>query len=175
MVQSKSIRNPQYNPLNFANHLILSTITLNQPIHSIASPLKRLSHVLIFSYIISPIKFTNPSARAEYDTRSIFKQSLTGLNSEFSFTKAEEPSLPYYLLIGGWRIIGFIPFARVLVLCEMLSVLSQEMDTATRWTRVALSISCDDNHYTTGTYLSLEVSIQLFFLLIFFLVFTVLV
>ena len=28
----------------------------------------------------------NPSARAEYDTRSIFKRSLTGLNSEFSFS-----------------------------------------------------------------------------------------
>ena len=29
---------------------------------------------------------TNPSARAGYDTRSIFKRSLTGLNSEFSFS-----------------------------------------------------------------------------------------
>ena len=26
-----------------------------------------------------------PSARAGYDTRSIFKRTLTGLNSEFSF------------------------------------------------------------------------------------------
>ena len=32
------------------------------------------------------ILFTNPSARARYDTRSIFKRSLTGLNSEFSFS-----------------------------------------------------------------------------------------
>ena len=32
------------------------------------------------------IIFTNPSARAGYDTRSSFKQSLTGLNSEFSFS-----------------------------------------------------------------------------------------
>ena len=30
--------------------------------------------------------FTNPTARAGYDTRSIFKLSLTGLNSEFSFS-----------------------------------------------------------------------------------------
>ena len=30
--------------------------------------------------------FTNHSAWAEYDTRSIFKRSLTGLNSEFSFS-----------------------------------------------------------------------------------------
>ena len=97
------------------------------------------------------IIFTNPSARAGYDTRSIFKRSLTGLNSEFSFsytscpTKAEEPSLSYYLLIAGWRIIGFIPFPRVLMLCDMQSVSSRI------WTRVAVSISYDDNHYTTGT------------------------
>ena len=75
--------------------------------------------------------FTNPSARAGYDTRSISKRSLTGLNSEFSFsetsclTKAEEPTLPYYLAIAGGRIIGFIPFPRVLVLCEMQSVASK--------------------------------------------------
>ena len=73
----------------------------------------------------------NPSAWAGYDTRSIFKQSLTGLNSEFSFsktsclTKPEEPSLPYYLPIAGGRLIGFIPFPRVLVLCEMQSVMSR--------------------------------------------------
>ena len=30
--------------------------------------------------------FTNPTAWAGYDTRSIFKRSLTGLNSEFSFS-----------------------------------------------------------------------------------------
>ena len=78
-----------------------------------------------------------------------FKRSLTGLNSEFSLsktsflTKTEEPSLPYYLSIAGGRIIGFIPFPTVLVLCEMLSVLSRN------WTRIAVSISCDDNHYTT--------------------------
>ena len=83
--------------------------------------------------------------------RSIFKRSLKGLNSEFSFSytscliKAEEPSLPYYLLIAGGRIIGFIPLPRVLVLCEMQSVRSRI------WTRVAVFISCDDNHYTTGT------------------------
>ena len=97
------------------------------------------------------VLFTNPSARAGYDTRSIFKRSLTGLNSEFSFswtsrlTKAEEPSLSYYLPIAGGRTIGFIPFPRVLVLCERQSVSSRI------WTRVAVSISCDDNYYSTGT------------------------
>ena len=58
---------------------------------------------------------------------------------------AEEPSLSYYLLIAGGRIFGFIPFPRVLVQCEMQSFSSRI------WTRVAVSISYDDNHYTTGT------------------------
>ena len=39
---------------------------------------------LPLSFIISYLP--NPSARAGYDTRSIFKRSLTGLNSEFSFS-----------------------------------------------------------------------------------------
>ena len=91
------------------------------------------------SYIII---FTNLSARAGYDTRSIFKRSLTGFNSEFSFS----PSPPYYLpILAGGRIFGFIPFPRVLVLWEMQSISSRI------WTRVTVSISCDDNHYTTGT------------------------
>ena len=100
----------------------------------------------------SIIIFTNPSARAGYDTRSIFKRSLTGLNSEFSFsyisclTKAEEPSLPYYLPIAGGKIIGFIPFPRILVLCEM------QLASSRIWTRVAVAISYDDNHYTMGKY-----------------------
>ena len=98
------------------------------------------------------ILFTNPSALAGYDTRSIFKRGLACLNSEFSFsktsclTKAEEPSLSYYLPIAGGRIIGFIPSPKVLVLCEMQSVSSRI------WTRVAVFISYDDNDYTTGTF-----------------------
>ena len=35
---------------------------------------------------VTMILFINPSARAGYDTRSIFKRSLTGLKSEFSFS-----------------------------------------------------------------------------------------
>ena len=97
------------------------------------------------------IIFTNPSTRAGYNTRSIFWVELTGFNSVFSFsktsclTKAEEPSLPYYLPIVGGRIIGFIPFPRVLVLCEMQSVSSRI------WTHITMSISYNDNHYTTST------------------------
>ena len=37
---------------------------------------------LLFKYA----HLSNPSARVGYDTRSIFKRSLTGLNSEFSFS-----------------------------------------------------------------------------------------
>ena len=42
-------------------------------------------------------------------------QSLTGLNSEFSFfktgchTKIKEPPLSYYLPIAGGRIVGYFP------------------------------------------------------------------
>ena len=52
-----------------------------------------------------------------------FKKSLTSLNSAFSFSKtgwhikAEEISLPYYSSINGGRIIGFIPYLRVVILC----------------------------------------------------------
>ena len=73
--------------------------------------------------------------------------SVTGIeekklikNKKVSIIKAEEPSLPYYLPIAGGRIIGFIPFP-----CEMQSV------SARIWTRIAVSISYDDNHYTTRT------------------------
>ena len=63
---------------------------------------------------------------------------------------AEEPSLPYYLPIEG-RIIWFIPLPRVLVLREMQWVSSRI------WTRVAVSISYDDNHYTTGQTLFIHI------------------
>ena len=42
--------------------------------------------ISIFQCTISWSYLPNPSARAGYDTRSIFKRSLTGLNSEFSFS-----------------------------------------------------------------------------------------
>ena len=98
----------------------------------VASSMYRCYHAVnVRPVFTTKILFTNPSARAGYDTRSVFKRSLTGLNSEFSFsktsclTKAEEASLSYYLPIAGGRIIGFIPFPRVLVLCEMQSVSSR--------------------------------------------------
>ena len=116
----------------------------------------RLPVIFIISLSVSFSYLPNPSARAGYDTRSIFKRCLTGLNSEFFLLLDLLPhqgwrtSLPYYLPIAGGRLIGFIPFPRVLVLCEMQSV------SSSIWTRVAVSISYDDNHYTTGTCLFLD-------------------
>ena len=59
---------------------------------------------------------------------------------------------PTILPVAGGRIIGFIPFPRILVQCEMRSISSRI------WTRVTVSISYDDNHYTTGTKLILPCS-----------------
>ena len=92
--------------------------------------------------------FINRRTWTGHDTRPIFKQSLTGLNSEFSLSqisclsKAKQPSLLYYLPIAAKRIIGFMPFLRVLVLCEMQSASSRI------WTRVTASISY---YYIMGT------------------------
>ena len=56
-----------------------STIqTMKKTIKHIDSVLQRKT--LKLSYL------PNPSARAGYDTRSIFMRNLTGLNSEFSFS-----------------------------------------------------------------------------------------
>ena len=68
---------------------------------------------------------------------------------------AEEPSLSYYLPIVGGRIIGFIPFPRVLVLCEMQSVSSRI------WTRVTVVISYGDNDYTTVNIMVNELTVFL--------------
>ena len=93
----------------------------------------------------------NPSARAGYDARSICKRSLTGfefrvfLLLDQLLRQGWRASLSYYLPIAAGRMIGFIPFPSVLVLCEMQSAWSRI------WSRVAVSISYDDNHYTTGT------------------------
>ena len=47
-------------------------------------------YLVVLKSVVIPwcnqVLFTTPSARAGYDTRSIFKRSLTGLNSEFSFS-----------------------------------------------------------------------------------------
>ena len=69
-----------------------------------------------------------PTHKQNMTQSQFLKWCLIGLISVFSFsetgcyTKMKEHSLPYYLLIAGRRIIGFIPFPKVLVLCEMQTI-----------------------------------------------------
>ena len=73
------------------------------------------------------------------------------VDSEFSFfyssyhTKVKELSLAYYLFIAWGRIVGYIPFWRVLALCKIQTA------SFRIWTQVAMFISDDDNHYITST------------------------
>ena len=103
---------------------------------------------LRLTYLTSdwPIYHIYPTPRLGQDMTQQFNrfEFRVPFSETSCFNKAEEPSLSYYLTIAGGRIIGFIPFPRVLVQCEMQSVSSRI------WTRVAESISYDDNHYTTG-------------------------
>ena len=88
------------------------------------------------------IFITNPSARAGFNT-SLIKQSLTGLNSKFSFSKAvghtkvKEPSLLNFLLFFIGRRIGYIPFQIVLAICEIKSSVSET------WTCITVHIIND--------------------------------
>ena len=66
--------------------------------------------------------FTNNSTRTQVQFLRAIKQAELKKNS-FSqtgwHTKVKEPSLLYYLSIAEERIVRFIPFPRVLALCEM--------------------------------------------------------
>ena len=80
-----------------------------------------------------------------------FKQSLTGLNSEFSFltsgnTLVKELSLSYYLSGARERTVEFIPLLKVLALCKM------QITSFRIWTHVIMSISYNGYHYTTNAY-----------------------
>ena len=91
--------------------------------------------------------FTNHSARVGYDPRSIFKRSLTGLNSEFSFSLTSCLTKAALLFIHSWRENNWIhTFPKGI--SAMWNAVSSRI-----WTRIAVSISYDDNHYTTGTYI----------------------
>ena len=85
-----------------------------------------------------------------------FTLSLIGLKSEPSFfynghhMKVKEHSLSNYLPMAGRRRLGCIP------LCEMQTASSRF------WTRVTVSISKDNNHYTIGISFSLSLSIYIY-------------
>ena len=74
----------------FSEKTIDNIIDSDNPLNHQKSSCKKISFVdfckAFDSILRGKILFTNPSARAGYDTRSIFKRSLTGLNSEFSFS-----------------------------------------------------------------------------------------
>ena len=101
-------------------------------------------------------EFTNPCALAGCDTTLIFKWSLTGLSSEFSFSetgclyegKKTNPVSVSILFIVGVLIIRSIPFPRVLGVCEIRTASSRF------WTRFAVSISNDDKLYTNYVWVS---------------------
>ena len=83
---------------------------------------------------------SNNGTQSRSKTRSTSKSVLTGLNLEFSFSKTgcqltiKEPSLPYYLLRVGGRLVGFIHFPRVKGLYEMQTA------SFKIWTWVVISI-----------------------------------
>ena len=57
---------------------------LDYDIYVLGTMYVSISENLSYLYQINHIY--QPQDRAEYDTRSIFKRSLTGLNSEYSFS-----------------------------------------------------------------------------------------
>ena len=86
--------------------------------------------------------------------RQFFKRSLTGLNSEFSLSynnyppQAEKPSLPYYLPIARGRINWIQTFPKGISAMWNTISLIQDLNSC------PVSISYDDNHYTTGIVIS---------------------
>ena len=75
--------------------------------------------------------YPTPLPWAVYDTRSIFRLSITSLNLKFSFSMtcclsiAQPPSLPYYLPVIGESADGFMFFPRSLAPNETQTTLSK--------------------------------------------------
>ena len=97
-------------------------------------------------------EFTQPfHKRMMQHKLNFLKKGLTGLNTEFSFSKTgchtnvKEPSLHYYLPIVGGRKVGFLPFPKILPLCKM------QKASFRIWTLMSMSISNDNNHYIMST------------------------
>ena len=76
------IGNLPLKPRSYRSRIMHTSMSCRKP-----SLNKKNTVVRCFFFVkTSLILFTNPSARAGYDTRPICKRSLTGLNSEFSFS-----------------------------------------------------------------------------------------
>ena len=83
--------------------------------------------------------FTQPLRHKQDVSKGQFLSGIQFVWIQFSLsltschTTVKEPSLSYYLLMAGRRIIGFIPFPKVLVLSERQTVSSRI------WTWIAMS------------------------------------
>ena len=104
-------------------------------------------HIYIYIYIYTP----NPCSGAGCDTTAIFKCSLTGWNSDISFSetschiKVKEFSLPNYLLIS-WR-----ENSKVHIFPSLLARWEMQTASSRIWTRIAVSTSFD-YYITTSSY-----------------------
>ena len=113
-------------------------------------------YIYIYIYLlllhINKYIFTHPCFtgkmlhKANFQAKFCWFEFRVFLLQDWLPNKAKEPSFTYDLPITRGRLIGFIPFPNVLVLCKMQSASSRF------WTLVAVSISYEDNHYTTGTF-----------------------
>ena len=127
-----------------------NSTTVNQKVDFHISFTRLRSFLMVTFLDLKCIYLPNPSTtHAGFDTRTIFKQCLTSLNSEFSFsktscqTKVRVQSVP--LFTQTWREIRQIyTFPWVLVLHGMQTALPRI------WTRLSMSISYDDNCYITS-------------------------
>ena len=85
----RTTRKFTYGPIHFEVFTFFSLIRLKKK---------------VFIYYIHTPTFTYTSAQARCDNRSIFKQSLTGLKLEFSFSSigchVKDINLPNYLTIA---------------------------------------------------------------------------
>ena len=124
----------------------------NKPIvfkQTLTAEFPNSNSIYIYIYIYIYISIPTPLPWVGCNTRSIFKCSLTNLNSDFSFsqigcqTKVKKLSLFYSLSIAGREIVGWISFPRLLQLCEMQTA------TSKIWTWTNMSIFYNDNHYST--------------------------
>ena len=85
-IVSASGHNVIHLPVPFYLGFLLWHLWLSHPPCARVNTWTQLTHALTKPCTKRKVLFTNPSARAGYDTRSVLKRSLTGLNSEFSFS-----------------------------------------------------------------------------------------
>ena len=130
------------NILNFQESMTILNVSTKKSVNLLKTPMCVCVCVCVCIYPTLP-------SRTGCDTRSVFKQSKTGFNSEISFsytccsTKAKQHSLTYYLSIveKKTKTGGFLPFLMTLV----RSVTEFELGSSTPSLTIfssPLSLSC---------------------------------